>query len=75
MSMGFWWLKWLHLTGQSIDWTERRKTCLRSVSGRTDGRPDERINSSDTDRIRRNCRKVFRIHKLFVEHDWTQFNS
>ena len=61
--MGFWRLKWLHLKGQSIDWTERIKTCLRSVGGRTYGRPDERINSSEAGRMRRNCRKVFRIHK------------
>jgi RNA-directed DNA polymerase len=34
------------------------------MGGRTDGRPDERINPSDTGRMRRNCRKVFRKHKL-----------
>ena len=61
--MGFWRLNWLHLKGQSIDWTERIKTCLRSVSGRIYGRPDEGNNPSDAGRIRRNCRKVFRIHK------------
>ena len=63
-SMGFWRSNWLHLRGRSIDWTERIKTCLRSVGGRTYGRPDERINSSDAGRMRRNCRKVFRINKL-----------
>jgi RNA-directed DNA polymerase len=42
---------------------ERIKTCLRSASGRTYGRPGEGIKSSDAGRIRRNCRKVFRIHK------------
>jgi RNA-directed DNA polymerase len=61
--MGFWRLKWLHLKGQSINWMERRKTCLRSVGGRIYGRPDERINPSDTDRMTRNWVKVFRIHK------------
>jgi Reverse transcriptase (RNA-dependent DNA polymerase) len=70
MSMGFWRLKWLHLTGQSIDGMER-KTCLRSVNGRIYGRPDERINPSDAGRIRRNCRKVFRIHKPVGEHEAT----
>ena len=42
---------------------ERIKTCLRSVGGRTYGRSDERINSSNAGRIWRNCQKVFRIHK------------
>ena len=63
-SMGFWRLKWLHLKGQLIDWTERIKTCLRSVGGRTYGRPDERIISSDAGRMTRNWVKVFRINKL-----------
>ena len=63
MSMGFWRLKWLHLKGLTIKRMERIKTNLRSIGGRIYGRPDERINSSDTGRIRRNCRKVFRIHK------------
>ena len=63
-SMGFWRLNWLHLTGQSIDWTERIKTCLRSVGGRAHGRPDERINASDAGRMTRNWVKVFRINKL-----------
>jgi RNA-directed DNA polymerase len=61
--MGFWRLKWLHLTGQSINWTERIKTCLRSVGGRTYGNPDERANPSDAGRMTRNWVKVFRIHK------------
>ena len=61
--MGFWRLKWLHLKRQSIEWTERIKTCLRSVGGRIYGRPDERINPSDTDRTTRNWVEVFRIHK------------
>ncbi len=63
MSKGFWRLKWLHLKGLTIDRTERIKTNLRSVDGRIYGRPDERINPSDLGRMRRNCRKVFRIHK------------
>ncbi len=42
---------------------ERIKTRLRSVRGRFHGRPDERINPSDAGRMRRNCRKVFRIYK------------
>ena len=42
---------------------ERIKTNLRSVGGRTYGRPDEGIKPSDSGRMRRNCRKVFRIHK------------
>ena len=63
-SMGFWRSKWLHLTGQSIDWMERIKTYLRSVGGRTYGRPDEGINSSDAGRTARNCAEVFRINKL-----------
>ena len=63
-SMGFWRLNWLHLKGQSIDWMERIKTCLRSVGGRTYGRPDERINPSDAGRMTRNWVKVFRINKL-----------
>jgi hypothetical protein len=62
-SKGFWRLNWLHLTGQSIDWMERIKTCKRSVGGRTYGRPDERINPSDTGRMTRNWVKVFRIYK------------
>ena len=77
-SMGFWQLNWLHLTGQSIDWTERIKTSLRSVGGRTYGRPDEGINSSDSGRIRRNCRKVFRIHKRMqsmIRHSLTTSES
>ena len=56
-------MNWLHLKGQSIDWTERIKTCLRSVGGRTYGKPDERINPSDAGRMTRNWVKVFRIHK------------
>ena len=63
MSMGFWRSNWLYLKRQSFDWMERIKTRLGSVGGRTYGRPDERINPSDAGRIRRNCRKVFRIHK------------
>ena len=63
MSKGFWRLNWLHLKSLLIKRTERKETYLRSGSGRTHGRPDERINSSDTGRMRRNCRKVFRIHK------------
>ncbi len=63
-SMGFWRLNWLHLTGQSIDWTERIKTCLRSVGGRADGRPDEGINSLNAGRMTRNWVKVFRVNKL-----------
>ena len=63
-SMGFWRSNWLHLKGQSIDWTERIKTDLRSVGGRTYGRPDERIKPSGAGRMRRNCRKVFRVNKL-----------
>ena len=63
-SKGFWQLNWLHLKGLTIDWTERIKTGLRSVSGRAYGRPDERINPSNTGRMRRNCRKVIRVNKL-----------
>jgi RNA-directed DNA polymerase len=63
MSKGFWQSKWLYLKEQLIDWMERRKTCLESVSGRTYGRPDERINPSDTGRTNRNWFEVFRIHK------------
>ena len=63
MSMGFWQLKWLHLKGQSIDWTERIKTCLRSVGGRTYSNPDERANSLNAGRTDRNWSEVFRIHK------------
>jgi len=33
------------------------------VGGRFHGRPDEGINPSDAGRMRRNCRKVFRIYK------------
>ncbi len=61
-SLGFWRLNWLHLTGLTIKETERIKTGLRSLNGRVQGRPDEGINPSDTGRMRRNCRKVFRIH-------------
>ena len=43
---------------------ERIKTCLRSIGGRTYGNPDERANPSDAGRMRRNCRKVFRLNKL-----------
>ena len=64
MSKGFWRLKGLHLQGQSIFWTERIKTSLRSVNCRIHGSPDERINPLDTGRMRRNCLKVFRKHKL-----------
>ena len=64
LSMGFWRLNWLHLKGLIIDWTERIKTCLRSVSGRTYGNPDERANPSDAGRMTRNWVKVFRINKL-----------
>ena len=63
MSKGFWRLNWLHLKGQSIDWTERIKTNLRSEGGRTYGRPDERINPSDSGRTDRNWSEVFRIHE------------
>lgn len=72
MSKGFWRLNWLHLQGQSIFWTERIKTSLRSVNCRIYGRPDERINPLDAGRMRRNCLKVFRLHKLeqiMVSHD------
>ena len=72
MSKGFWRLKWLHLQGQSIFWTERIKTSLRSVNCRIHGSPNERINPLDTGRMRRNCLKVFRKHKLeqiMVSHD------
>ena len=72
MSKGFWRLNWLHLREQTITWMERIKTNLRSVSCRTYGRPDERINPLDLGRMRRNCCKVFRIHKLeqiMVRHD------
>ena len=62
--MGFWRLNWLHLTGQSIDRMERIKTNLRSVGGRTYGRPDERINPSGSGRTDRNWSEVFRVNKL-----------
>jgi hypothetical protein len=78
MSMGFWQSKWLHLKRQSIDRTERIKTCLRSIGGRTYGRPDERINPSDAGRIWRNCQKVFRIHKqmqIMIRHGLTTSES
>jgi RNA-directed DNA polymerase len=45
---------------------------LRSVNCRIYGRPDERINPLDSGRMRRNCPKVFRKHKLeqiMVSHD------
>jgi hypothetical protein len=74
MSMGFRRLNWLHLKGQSISWTERIKTGLRSADCRIGGRPDERSNPSSTGRMRRNCLKVFRINFLGVNHDWTQRN-
>ena len=77
-SMGFWRLKWLHLKGLTIERAERIKTKLRSVSGRTYGRPDEGINPSDSGRIRRNCRKVFRIHKqmqTMIRHSLTTSES
>ena len=64
MSKGFWRLKWLHLKGLIIKRTERIKTCLRSVSGRTYGNPDERANPSDAGRMTRNWVKVFRLNKL-----------
>jgi RNA-directed DNA polymerase len=76
--MGFWQSKWLHLKRQSIDRTERIKTCLRSTGGRTYGRPDERINPSDAGRIWRNCQKVFRIHKqmqTMIRHGLTTSES
>ena len=49
--------------GKNIFQVERIKTCLRSVSGRTCGRPDERINSSDAGRMTRNWVKVFKVHQ------------
>ena len=64
LSKGFWRLEWLHLIGLSIERAERIKTCLRSVSGRTYGSPDERINPSDAGRMTRNWVKVFRMNKL-----------
>ena len=42
---------------------ERIKTKLRSEGSRTLGKPDERLNSLASGRMRRNCRKVYRIHK------------
>ena len=81
-SKGFWRLKWLHLKGQTIIRTERKKTSLRSVNCRIYGRPDEWSNPLDTGRMGRNCPKVFRLHKLeqtMVRHSrnaselWTSF--
>ena len=57
-------MKWLHLKGQTIFWTERRKTSLRSSGCRVAGKPDERSNPLDAGRMRRNCLKVFRVHNL-----------
>jgi RNA-directed DNA polymerase len=48
------------------------------VSGRTYGRPDERINPSDAGRMTRNWVKVFRIHKLMqsmIGHSLTTSES
>ena len=45
---------------------------------RIHGRPDERIKSSTTGRMRRNCRKVFRIHKpmqSMIRHSLTTSES
>jgi hypothetical protein len=66
--MGFWWLKWLHLTGRTTDNNLYRKdgtnkneskVCRQS---RAYGRPDERINPLDSGRTKRNCFEVFRKH-------------
>jgi hypothetical protein len=62
MDMGFGRSKWLHLTEITIFWKERIKTNLRSVEGRIHGRPDERINPSDSGRTDRNWSEVFREH-------------
>lgn len=48
------------------------------MSGRTHGRPDERINPSDTGRMTRNWVKVFRTHKLMqsmIRHSLTASES
>jgi hypothetical protein len=59
-SMGFWWVKWLYLNGQTIERMERIKTSLRSVGSRTYGKPDERCNPSDSGKTARNCAEVIR---------------
>jgi RNA-directed DNA polymerase len=48
------------------------------MSGRIHGNPDERCNSSNAGRMRRNCRKVFRIHKQMqsmIRHSLTTSES
>jgi RNA-directed DNA polymerase len=48
------------------------------MSGRTHGRPDERINPSDAGRMTRNWVKVFRTHKLMqsmIRHSLTTSES
>ena len=70
-SKGFWQLKWLHLKGQSIKRMERIKTNLGSEGGRILGKPDERCNSLDSGRTRRNCLEVYRKHnwmQIMVRH-------
>jgi hypothetical protein len=50
---------------------ERIKTNLGSKGSRTLSKPDERRNSLDSGRIRRNCRKVYRKHnwmQIMVSH-------
>jgi hypothetical protein len=64
MDMGFGRSNWLHLTEITIFWKERIKTNLRSVEGRIHGRPDERINPSDSGRTDRNWSEVFRKHTV-----------
>ena len=56
-------MKWHHLKGLSIFRSERIKTYLRSMSGRTHGKPDERTNSPSTGRTDRNWSEVSRTHK------------
>ena len=64
-------MNWLHLKGQSIERMERIKTNLRSEGSRTLGKPDERRNSLDSGRTRRNCLEVYRKHnwmQIMVRH-------
>ena len=64
-------MKWLRLTGQSIEGMERIKTNVRSKDSRTLGKPDERCNSLHSGRTVRNWTEVYRKHKwmqIMVSH-------